>query len=67
MIKNPDKYLIVEGGFGKFDRKNEKLFSSENNSYYWLRFDGFKKIISMNSYEHLESEKKRNEKKYVFY
>ena len=31
---------------------NEWLCSSESNSYYWLRFDGLKSIISMNPYEH---------------
>ena len=36
---------------------NERLYSSETNSYYWLSFDGLKVIISMNPVEHLESEK----------
>ena len=27
------------------------------SSYYWLRLDGLKSIISMNPYEHLLSEK----------
>ena len=37
---------------------NECLCSSESNSYYWLSMDGLKPIISMNPYEHLQSEKK---------
>ena len=36
---------------------NQNLCSSETNSYYWLRFDGLKRIISMNPYDHLQSEK----------
>ena len=45
---------------------NERLCSSETNSYYWLSFDGLKSIISMNPYEHLESEKKEERKKTIF-
>ena len=29
------------------------------NSYYWLIYDGIKNIISMNPYDHLESEQSR--------
>ena len=36
---------------------NERLCSSETNSYYWLSFYGLKSIISMNPFEHLEQEK----------
>ena len=32
---------------------NERLCSSETNSYYWLIFDGLKSIISTNPYDHL--------------
>ena len=42
---------------------NERLCSSETNSYYWLSFDGLKSIISMNPVEHLESEKSTIENK----
>ena len=33
---------------------NERSCSSETNSYYWLSFERFKSIISMNPVEHLE-------------
>ena len=46
--------------------ENENNFSSETNSYYWLCYDGLKVIISMNSYNHLESEQERIEKKKNF-
>ena len=45
---------------------NERLYSSETNYYYWLSFDGLKSIISMNPFEHLESEKTRIENKFIF-
>ena len=45
---------------------NEWLCSSESNSYYWLSLDGLKSIISMNPYEHLQSEKTRIENKSRF-
>ena len=45
---------------------NEWLCSRESNSYYWLSLDGLKSIISMNPYEHLQSEKSRIEKKSRF-
>ena len=45
---------------------NERFFSSEKKSYYWLSFDGIKSIISMNPVEHLESEKTRKDNKRQF-
>ena len=45
---------------------NERLCSSETNSYYWLSFYGIKYIISMNPVEHLESGKTRLENKRQF-
>ena len=45
---------------------NEGLCSSETNSYYWLSFDEIKSIISMNPFEHLESEKTRIENESQF-
>ena len=45
---------------------NERLCSIEKNCYYWLIFDGIRKIILMNPYEHLESEKSRIKKIYIF-
>ena len=47
-------------------KNNERLCSSETNSYYWLRFDRLKSIISMNPVEHLESWKTRIENKRQF-
>ena len=46
---------------------NESLCSSETNSYYWLSCDGLKNIILMNPYDHIESLKKRIEKKRQFW
>ena len=34
--------------------ENNKNTCSIEKSYYWLRYDGFKKIISMNPHEHLD-------------
>ena len=45
---------------------NERLCSSETNSYYWLIFYGIKSIISMNRYEHLEPGKKNREQRIIF-
>ena len=45
---------------------NECLCSSESNPYYWLSMDGLKSIISMNPYEHLQSEKKEQRTKFNF-
>ena len=45
---------------------DECLCSSESNSYYWLSLDGIKSIISMNPYEHLQSEKTKIENKSRF-
>ena len=45
---------------------NEILYSSGTNSYYWLSFDRLKQIISMNPYDHLDSEKTGTEKKRQF-
>ena len=45
---------------------NEWLCSIETNSYYWLSFDGLKFIISINPYEHLESESTGIENKSQF-
>ena len=45
---------------------NRKTCSSENNSYYWLSYDGLKNIISVNPYDHLESEQTRIEEKRHF-
>ena len=33
---------------------NEKKYSSEKNSYYWLSCSGIQTIVSMNPYENLE-------------
>ena len=44
----------------------KKKCSSEKNSYYWLSYDGLKKIISMNTYDHLELEQMIIEKKRHF-
>ena len=49
----------MEEGFENFDGKELKKCSSQTNSFYWLSFDGLKTIISMNPYDHLESEKSR--------
>ena len=46
---------------------NERLCSSEANSYYWLSFDGLKSIISINPYENLEPEKNKNREKIHFF
>ena len=56
----------MEGVFGNRDKNNERLCSSETNSYYWLSFDGLKSIISTKPVEHLESEKTRIENKSEF-
>ena len=45
---------------------NERLYPSEANYYYWSSFDGLKSIISMNPFEHLESEKTRIENQRQF-
>ena len=45
---------------------NKHNFSSEKNSYYWFIYDGLKNIISMNPYDHLQSEQTRIEKKKHF-
>ena len=54
MQQDSDKYLIVEGEFGNCDIKEQKKYSSETNSCYWLIYDGLKNIISMNPCERLE-------------
>ena len=41
----------------------ERTCSSEDRSYYWLSYDGIKKIISLNPYKNLESEQMRRDKK----
>ena len=45
----------------------EKTCSSEEDSYYWLSYYGLKKIVSMNPYDHLESEQKRKDEKRHFF
>ena len=45
--------------------KNEIICSIENKSYYWLRYDGIKKMISMNSYGHLYSGQKRRDEREI--
>ena len=44
MYQDSDKYFIVEGGFGHCGRKEQQYCSSETNSYYWLSYDGLKKL-----------------------
>ena len=61
--RDSDKYFILEGGFGNYYGKEQKSCSSEKNSYYWLSYDGLKKIISINPYDNLESEQTRIEKR----
>ena len=56
----------MKGVFETVIENNERLCLSETNSYYWLRFDGLKSIISMNPYEHLKSGKTRIENKICF-
>ena len=35
-------------------------------SYYWLSYDGIKKIITINPYDNLESEQMRKTKRDIF-
>ena len=50
------------GGFENCNRKERNVFQVKKNVYYWLSYDGTKKVISMKPYEHLESEKTGIEK-----
>ena len=43
----------------------EKLIQMKKY-YYWLSYDGLKKTVLMNPYEHLESEKMRRDEKIYF-
>ena len=50
----------MEGSIVNCYWNNEGNYSSEK-SYYWLIYDGLKNIISMNPYDHLESEQMRRD------
>ena len=41
--------------------ETNEITSSSEKSYYWFRYDGINKIISMNPYDHLESEEMRRD------
>ena len=59
--------LLWKEDFETVIESNEKSYSGEKNSYYWLSFDGIKTIILMNPFDQFRIRKTIIEKKRQFY
>ena len=56
----------MKGIFGKLLLKITKKLVQVKKSYYWLIYDGTRKVISINPYNYLKSEQTRIDEKINF-